>query len=136
MAGAHDALADVVGTLDALRGQLRTGALPDTVATLHALQWPWPEGALDPEGKLIYRDGAARLTFGKWNGVPLAQVRPDYFQFILDKDFSSEVKALVRRHLAGETLGPRVSHVLDLCQRCRRAYAVRNGVCHYCERHQ
>ncbi len=122
--GAHDAGVDVAETdavLDAQFSELFAkgefliedcgdGIRPQqTVAQMHDLCWPYPKDALDPDGKIVYRDGEARLTFGKHAGTPLRLVPDAYFHYILDKDFSPEVKALARKVLARETIGPRAT---------------------------
>lgn len=123
LGNAHDAMVDIIGTKDALAGVLSfyrpgledaaryDGSQSYDVQRLHDLQWPWPQDALDPRGKIVFRDGAARLTFGKHAGIPLHQVDPGYFsKFVLDmkNDFSPEVRAIARRVLAREIIGPRV----------------------------
>jgi DNA polymerase-3 subunit epsilon len=93
---AHRADVDVDSTARAFVGQLRTKKLPLSIQDLHDITQP--RGWLDPEGKIIWRGGAARLNFGKYNGRTLQEIRNQdsgYFKFILKKDFSAEVKAII-----------------------------------------
>ena len=83
---AHRADVDVDSTARAFVGQLRTNKLPLSIQDLHNITQPrdW----LDPDGKVIWRDGAARLNFGKYTGRTLQEIRNQdsgYFNFILRK---------------------------------------------------
>ena len=99
---AHRADVDVDSTARAFVGQLRTNKLPLSIQDLHNITQPrdW----LDPDGKVIWRDGAARLNFGKYTGRTLQEIRNQdsgYFNFILKKDFSAEVKAIITAAVEG-----------------------------------
>lgn len=105
----HRAAVDVDATVEVLLAQLeRYEALP---AGLEALadycdgrQPDW----LTSDGKFAWRDGAARITFGKHSGKSLetlSKEEPGYLRWMLDKDFPADLKALVEGGLAGRFPG-------------------------------
>ncbi len=103
---AHSALADTRAALDVLEGQLaRYAELPRSIAGLHDFcRPPRDENAIDPEGKLRWRGGEAVIGFGQKSGIPLremAEREPGYLRWMLNKDFSPEIKAVVRGALEG-----------------------------------
>ena len=60
---------------------------------------------IDPDGKFSWADGAATITFGKHKGralTELAAAEPDYLEWMLDQDFSSEVKQIIGDALNGK----------------------------------
>ena len=62
---------------------------------------PW----IDPDGKLVDHHGEAVVNFGKQKGMSLRQLAATdrgFLQWVLDKDFSEAVKALVAAALRGE----------------------------------
>ncbi len=103
--GAHSAEADVLATVDVVLAQLqRYPDLPDTVQALHDEQHPHNPDALDPEGKLMWQDGAPTFTFGKVKGQTLQRVaRSDagYLRWMLNGTFSDELKHIVAEALQG-----------------------------------
>jgi len=109
---AHRADVDVDSTARAFVGQLRTNKLPLSIQDLHNITQP--RGWLDPEGKIIWRGGAARLNFGKYSGRTLQEIQNQdsgYFNFILKKDFSANVKAIIAE--AAEGVYPTAPSHLD-----------------------
>lgn len=99
---AHSADADVRATEAVLAGQLeRHGELPRDVHTLAEFCQQKKPGYLDVDGKLILVAGEPTINFGKWAGTPLAKVTKGYLYWILDGDFSSELKSLIRAELKG-----------------------------------
>ncbi|MBT3379936.1 MAG: 3'-5' exonuclease [Lentisphaerae bacterium] len=104
-ANAHSADADVAATWRVLLGQLeRYEDLPRGVDELDAFCNPRDPGALDAEGKIKWRGKDAVIAFGQKSGMSLkrlAQDEPNYLKWILNKDFSPEVKAIVRDAMAG-----------------------------------
>lgn len=103
---AHDAMADVVGTVDAMLGQLEAERdLPRDTQALAA--WCLPErdpSWLDSEGKVAWRDGEARITFGKNAGRSLRELArrdQNYLRWLLRADFNDDVKRLVRDAMHG-----------------------------------
>ncbi len=102
---AHSAQADVLATVDVLLAQLqRYDDLPDSVQAIHDEQHPHIPGALDPDGKLMWQDGAPTFTFGRIKGVTLERaVRSEssYLRWLLTASFSDELKKIVAEALAG-----------------------------------
>jgi DNA polymerase-3 subunit epsilon len=97
--GAHKAEADVLAALLVLDGQAdRYDDLPRTIPELHA-HMAYPE-IVDPDGKFVRRDdGVIVFAFGPQCDRPLEDVaRTDlgFLEWMLKKDFSDEVKAVVR----------------------------------------
>jgi DNA polymerase III subunit epsilon len=101
--GAHGAEADVRATARILEAQLaRYDSLPREVAGLDKYCTNRPQDAVDPRGKLRWKDGQIVLAFGRYRGVFLDQLvvdDPDYVQNILYQDFSDEVKTIVHHAL-------------------------------------
>lgn len=106
MTDAHDAMADVEATLEVLVGQVdRYEDLPRTVAELAKACKRTDPSWIDPEGKIVWRDGEARFSFGKHAGRPLRELASrerSFLQWVLGKDFSEEVKTICRNALAGK----------------------------------
>ncbi len=102
---AHDASSDVEATVAVLAAQLNTYPdLPKTVAGLHTWLYPIDPNRIDADGKLMWRDGVATVTFGAQAGTSLADLAADdrsFLEWVLRKDFSDEVKAIVQDALAG-----------------------------------
>ena len=102
---AHDASSDVEATVAVLAAQLNTYPdLPKTVAELHDWLYPMDPNRIDADGKLVWRDGVATVAFGAQAGTSLADLAAgdrSFLEWVLRKDFSDEVKAIVRDALAG-----------------------------------
>ena len=102
---AHDASSDVEATVAVLAAQLNTYPdLPKTVAELHDWLYPIDPNRIDADGKLVWRDGVATVAFGAQAGTSLADLAAgdrSFLEWVLRKDFSDEVKAIVRDALAG-----------------------------------
>ena len=102
---AHDASSDVEATVAVLAAQLNTYSdLPKTVAELHDWLYPIDPNRIDAYGKLVWRDGVATVAFGAQAGTSLADLAAgdrSFLEWVLRKDFSDEVKAIVRDALAG-----------------------------------
>ena len=102
---AHEASSDVEATLAVLTAQLK--AYPDVPRTVDALgDWlnPPDPHRIDADGKLVWRDGVATIGFGAQAGASLADLAANdrgFLEWILRKNFSDEVKAIVREALAG-----------------------------------
>ena len=103
--GAHSAEADVTATLDVLESQLeRYDDLPRTVEELAQWSRAGRPGAIDPDGKFVWKNGEAVFAFGKHQGKPLkniAESAPDYLKWITKSDFPNEAKKLVAEALKG-----------------------------------
>ena len=101
---AHDALADARVTLKVLLKQLEIHPdLPQTVDGLHALLFETiPDGYLDVDRKIAWRNGKAVIAFGnRFNGVPLEKVERSYLEWMSRKNFSPQVKLIVDNALSG-----------------------------------
>lgn len=102
---AHDASSDVEATVAVLAAQLRTYPdLPRTVDALHDWLYPIDPNRIDADGKLVWRDGVATVAFGAQAGTSLADLAAtdrSFLEWVLRKDFSAEVKAIVRDALRG-----------------------------------
>ncbi|WP_116106823.1 3'-5' exonuclease [Lewinella sp. IMCC34191] len=111
MTNAHDALADVRATVDVFKGQLKyyadasftkeDGTVTKPFTDMDAVaEFCRDDRFLDATRRLKKGpDGQPVFNFGKHAGRPVAEVfdrEPSYLKWILDKDFSTEVKALVR----------------------------------------
>jgi len=103
--GAHSAEADVTATFEILEAQLeRYEDLPNTVEELAQWSRSSRPGAVDPDGKFVWKNGEAVFAFGKHQGKPLkaiARSAPDYLRWITNSDFPDEAKQVVARALEG-----------------------------------
>ncbi len=100
---AHTALGDAKATLRVFLRQLEMHPeLPSTVEELHALLFETiPPGSLDPDSKIVWRNGKAVLNFGKLSGTPLEKVDRDYLEWILRKDFNKYIRKIAQDALNG-----------------------------------
>ena len=102
---AHDARSDVEATVAVLAAQLQKYSdLPRTVEELHDWLNPTDPSRIDADGKLIWRDGVASVAFGEQAGTSLAELAAhdrSFLEWVLRKDFSDEVKTIVREALEG-----------------------------------
>ncbi len=111
---AHDALADVRATIDVLKGQLNRyegidfidnddNVVPAPVVNdMKALhEFTNDLRTLDATQKLKYdENGVVVFNFGKHTGKPVAEILhrdKQYYNWILNKEFSSQVKQIVKR---------------------------------------
>ena len=104
---AHDALGDVEATIDVIQAQIdRYDAIPKTLNGLDKLS---RGPRITPDGRLVWQDDKACMGFGKHQGVPLHEMvikHSDYLKWILDSDFSDDVKDVIRKALAGNLPKP------------------------------
>ena len=102
---AHDAESDVEATVAVLLAQLTAyDDAPVSVAAVHEWLCPADPNRIDADGKLVWCDGVATVAFGAQAGTSLSQLAADdrgFLEWMLRKDFSEEVKAIVRDALAG-----------------------------------
>ena len=102
---AHDARSDVEATVAVLAAQLDTYTdLPRTVGALHDWLNPIDPNRIDADGKLVWREGVAIVTFGAQAGTSLTELAASdrsFLEWVLRKDFSDEVKAIVADALEG-----------------------------------
>lgn len=111
MENAHDALADVRATVDVFNGQLEMyagaeykdddGNVSHPFASIDSVAaFCQDDRFLDATRRLKKGpDGTPQFNFGKYSGQAVADVfgkDPSYLKWILSKDFSTEVKALVK----------------------------------------
>ena len=108
LTGAHDALADAEATLAILDAQVgRYESVPSQIDRLHKFCNPDEGRFVDRTRKFAWTDqGQAAFTFGKLKGQTLEQVCGDgngrgYVEWMLNKDFSTEVKDILRSALDG-----------------------------------
>jgi DNA polymerase III subunit epsilon len=79
--------------------------LPKTAAALHRFCNPDQDNWVDPDGRLALVDGEVTINFGQHKGESLkdvAEMEPDYLKWVLDQDFSGQVRAMVAAALDGE----------------------------------
>ena len=96
--GAHTALADARAAGRILLKQLQFHAeLPQNVTDLNFLQFVKPpEGYADADAKIWLKDGKLGLNFGKFKGRAFEEVPRVYLKWILENDFSKQIKEIIR----------------------------------------
>lgn len=101
----HRAEEDVLATIDVLHAQLqRYEDLPQDVIALDELCRGTKPDWLTKDGRVAWRNGAPRITFGKHNGKSLqelAKEAPDYLRWLVDKDFPEDTKRIAIDALQG-----------------------------------
>ena len=104
---AHGALGDVRATIKVLQAQLQfyeshgTQPLPADMEGLHEICLG---KRVTLDGKIVWGDDEACLSFGKHAGVPLrtmVEEQRGYLEWILQKEFSAQVKTVINEALAG-----------------------------------
>jgi DNA polymerase-3 subunit epsilon len=104
--GAHAAGQDVRATFEVLHAQLQHyDDLPCDLDELHCYCNPTSPDWIDPDGKFVWAEGVPTIAFGKHKGTSLARLvadDPDYLAWILNGEFSSEVKELIRKAIGGD----------------------------------
>lgn len=102
---AHEASSDVEASVAVLVAQLKAYPdVPRTVETLHEWLYPSDPDRIDADGQLRWNDDVATIAFGVQTGRSLADPAVNdrgFLEWILRKDFSDEVKTIVRDALAG-----------------------------------
>jgi DNA polymerase-3 subunit epsilon len=108
LAGAHSALVDTEATIEILDAQIaRYEEVPDEVEALHRFCNPDEGKYVDRNRKFLWSDeGEAVFTFGKYQGQSLNAVMADargrgYLEWMINKDFSEEIKGILREALGG-----------------------------------
>jgi len=107
LVGAHSALADTEATLEILDAQVgRYDEVPNEVEALHSFCNPDQGKFVDRTRKLAWNDaGEAVFTFGKLKGQSLQTACQGegrgYLEWMIGKDFSEELKTILRAALAG-----------------------------------
>ncbi len=102
---AHRAEADIRAVIEILDSQLKLHEeLPSDVSGLHEFCNPRDPNWVDSEGKFIWSGNNVTFNFGANHGKTFQEVlteNKDYFNWILNKDFSDEVKEIVENTLKG-----------------------------------
>ncbi|MDE1921594.1 MAG: 3'-5' exonuclease [Candidatus Omnitrophica bacterium] len=104
--GAHSATADAQATLEILAEQLkRYAASREDIESLQSFDYKQTGEYFDNERKFRWWNGELYMTFGKYaKKEPLktiAKKDPQYLAWVLAKDFSDEVKAMIQDVLNG-----------------------------------
>jgi len=103
---AHSAAADAEAAWEVLEAQCgRYPDLPRTIVELDRICNPRDPDALDEEGKLRWRDDEAIVAFGQKSGMTLRELaakEPGYLRWMLNKDFSPEVKDIISNAIEGK----------------------------------
>jgi DNA polymerase-3 subunit epsilon len=104
---AHSALADTRATLDILEEQINLYGNGNThIDSLKDFNYKQTSDYFDNDRKFRWWNGELYMTFGKYAKKEslrvIAQKDPYYLQWILDKDFSEEVKAMVQDVINGQ----------------------------------
>ncbi len=124
MENAHDAMADVRATIDVLKGQIEKYKDRDYVGKdgekieepvkndmASLSRFSTNPDILDVTQRLKYdKSGAVIFNFGKYKGRKVSEVfkeDPQYFRWITNKEFSVQVKNIVRNIYTNEVVGHR-----------------------------
>jgi DNA polymerase III subunit epsilon len=104
---AHSATADAQATLAILQEQLkRYAAAREDIEGLKDFEYKQSSEFFDAERKFRWWNGELYMTFGKYaKKEPLkviAKKDPQYLEWVLDKDFSDEVKSMIQGVLSGK----------------------------------
>jgi len=104
---AHCATADAQATLAILQEQLKRYAAPrEDIEGLKDFEYKHRSEFFDNERKFRWWNGDLYMTFGKYaKKEPLkviAKKDPQYLEWVLDKDFSDEVKNMIQGVLNGK----------------------------------
>lgn len=98
---AHSAWWDAHWSRRVFEAQLeRHEDLPRTAEDIDQhLFWTPRDGAVDGEGKFIWRFGEACFNFGKFPGLSLRKCDRGYLEWMLKQSFNDDVKEIVRNAL-------------------------------------
>ncbi len=103
--GAHGALADVLATAEVFAAQLdRYADLPRELSTLERVVHPRNPSWVDDDGKFIWQDGEAVISFGKHRGTSLRTLvrkQREYLDWMMMGNFPASAKAVIREALHG-----------------------------------
>jgi DNA polymerase III subunit epsilon len=102
---AHSAEYDAAAAADILAAQIgRYGDLPCDISDLHDFCHPTSPDWIDSEGKIVWREDAAVLGFGRHRNRRLDELvkeEPDYLRWVMTQDFSREVVGIIEAALDG-----------------------------------
>ncbi len=104
---AHSALADTEATLAILEAQVKLyGNGSEDIQVLKEFNYKATSEYFDNERKFRWWNGELYMTFGKYAKKEslrvIAQKDPSYLQWIMDKDFSDEIKLMVSEAITGK----------------------------------
>ena len=103
--GAHSAEADAIAAAEVLLAQVqRYEDLPADIQALHEFCHPQNPDWLDPDGRLLWRDGKVCLGFGKHKHrslEDLVESEADYLRWIAGANFSDTVVKVIANALDG-----------------------------------
>ena len=107
LSGAHSALVDSEAVLEILQKQVeRYGEGRDELSVLDQFEYSSHSAFHDAERKFCWWDGKLYLMFGKHaRKTPLdalVKTDPGYLSWVLNADFSDNVKTIIRKALKGE----------------------------------
>jgi len=103
--GAHSALVDSRATLEVLEEQIAKYGKRDKINTLQEFDYKQSPEFFDDSRKFRWWNKELYITFGKHNGKSMQAIAEEdrnYLQWILGKDFSNQVKSMVRDVLDGD----------------------------------
>lgn len=102
---AHSAEADAQAAADILLAQIsHYDELPKDVPGLDSWCHPSHPDWLDPDGKIMWKDNEAVITFGKHRNRSLRELaaqEPGYLSWVCQKDFGEAVRLLCEAALVG-----------------------------------
>lgn len=104
---AHSALADTEATLKILESQHKLyGEGKEEIEVLKSFEYEPNNEYFDADRKFRWWNGDLYMTFGKYARKEslkvIAKKDPSYLQWVLEKDFSDDVKAMVQGVLNGQ----------------------------------
>ena len=109
-AGAHGAEADTRATLEVLKAQtVKYPGLPQTTAEMDEYLVPHDPLNADRLGMLRWKNGELTINFGKKKGEPLRKLltdEPRFLRWVVNGDFDTEVRMIVRDLLENGRLPP------------------------------
>ena len=92
---AHDAAADTDAVVNLIPAMVSHLGLPD--GDINVALFPQQANWLDRQGKIVLNaDGEACLSFGKNAGVPIKKLDRGYVDWIMNNDFPSDTKEILR----------------------------------------
>lgn len=99
---AHDALGDVVATIDVIQAQIeRYSSIPKDLKGLDKLS---RGNRITPDSEVVWNNDVPCMGFGKHRGTPLQEMvtkHEGYLRWILKSDFSYDVHDVIGKALKG-----------------------------------
>ena len=101
--GAHGAKADITATIEVAVHLLNTyrDKFPADLDQLHNLQFPVDPARIDTQGKIVWHEGDAVLTFGKHAYSPLKKIPRDYLQWLLKQELAFDTRTVIENAVRG-----------------------------------